>query len=453
MGYKSQKAVNSAIKRKIKCRECKTNIKIKLAEEWNRVCPSCDKIIFYSRKSDFEKAERIEQICRRCTDKKRITDNNSGLLRICPECNDKIIYKVIDSCTRANKKSSLCKSCVAKSYYKKPRMLGSKEYINNMVDKGFYFSLHGKSHLEWSKEYNIPATSFNLFAQKNINLSEGELIDFCSGYKKHLTVLENIICDKLNLSFYNKKCHNDLIYRPDFKLSDEIYMNVDGLFWHSEKVISDKLYHFNMRKDFENYGLRIFQFRADDVKNKTNILFSIANNILNKTANKIGARKTEIKIVDAETAIGFLNDNHIKGYINSNHIGLYYNNDLVSIMSYKLGKKNEQKFIKIDRFCSRINYNIVGGFSKLLKNITKDYPNFPVHYWVDLRYGTGSFLLNHGFEFKRETLGWEWTDFENTYNRLQCRANMDERKLSEKEYANEFRWVKIYDAGQRLYIK
>ena len=40
-----------------------------------------------------------------------------------------------------------------------------------------------------------------------------------------------------------------------------------------------------------------------------------------------------------------------------------------------------------------------------------------------------------------------------TYNRLRCRANMDNRKLSEKEYSEELGWERIYDAGQRLYIK
>jgi hypothetical protein len=39
------------------------------------------------------------------------------------------------------------------------------------------------------------------------------------------------------------------------------------------------------------------------------------------------------------------------------------------------------------------------------------------------------------------------------FNRLTCRANMDERELSEKEYAAEQGLFKIYDAGQAKYIK
>jgi len=52
-----------------------------------------------------------------------------------------------------------------------------------------------------------------------------------------------------------------------------------------------------------------------------------------------------------------------------------------------------------------------------------------------------------GFKLEGITLGWKWIDYKYTYNRLQCRANMDDRKLSEKEYAKERKWYKIYDAG------
>jgi len=58
-----------------------------------------------------------------------------------------------------------------------------------------------------------------------------------------------------------------------------------------------------------------------------------------------------------------------------------------------------------------------------------------------------------GFSKNKDVLGWEWTDYVKTYNRLQCRANMDDRGLSQSEHACELGWVKIYDAGQRLWIK
>ena len=91
--------------------------------------------------------------------------------------------------------------------------------------------------------------------------------------------------------------------------------------------------------------------------------------------------------------------------------------------------------------------------SKLLKSITSSGKFAKVESWVDLRYGNGVSLEKLGFKVSHETLGWKWTDFKNTYNRLKCTAKMDERELSQKEYAEELKWHKIYDAGQRLYTK
>lgn len=79
--------------------------------------------------------------------------------------------------------------------------------------------------------------------------------------------------------------------------------------------------------------------------------------------------------------------------------------------------------------------------------------DFNMKSFVLSNYGTGNFLLNQGFKLEKETLGWEWTDFKKTYNRLKCRANMDNRCLSQSEHAKELGLFKIYDAGQRLYIK
>jgi hypothetical protein len=103
--------------------------------------------------------------------------------------------------------------------------------------------------------------------------------------------------------------------------------------------------------------------------------------------------------------------------------------------------------------CSEVGTTVVGGFSKLLSYIEKITTFDSIEYWVDLRYGTGNFLLNHNFIHKKDTQGWRWTDRKNTFNRLKCTANMDERNLTEKEHASELGWSRIYDAGQRLYVK
>jgi LysM repeat protein len=334
----------------------------------------------------------------------------------------------------------------------------SNKKISSKIVNGYIKVLNGKTLPQISKEFKIPVLILQRYFKDKEKITKEEINFLSKAYSNRHTILENKIKKEINIEIYDK--FPDLIkypllkYKPDFKLNDSVYLNVDGLFWHSQNCKNDN-YHFKMRQDYELLGLRLFQFRENEVFNKLPIVKSIINNTLNKTEFKIGARETIIKKASSSEAQLFLNGNHIKGYKHAKHLGLYYQNELISLMSYKIKKnyKTKKCFLDISRFCSKINYNVIGAFNKLLKSIIEEVGEIPIYYWIDLRYEIGTFLIKNGFEVKKETLSWEWTDKKTTYNRLKCRANMDERKLSEKEYANELKWIRIYDAGQRLYVK
>jgi hypothetical protein len=104
--------------------------------------------------------------------------------------------------------------------------------------------------------------------------------------------------------------------------------------------------------------------------------------------------------------------------------------------------------VKIVRFASALNTVVVGGYSRLLKHAIQSFNITSIYTFVDLRYGDVASLESMGFVHAGTTLGWKWTDYDKTYNRLLCKANMDERNLSQKEHARELGLVKIYDAGQ-----
>jgi len=326
--------------------------------------------------------------------------------------------------------------------------LQSEENITEMMRRGRLINYFGKNINEWANLYNYSRYIPYLIKRKFSPKTEEEFIQLLNQYKKSKSLLEFYVENFLELKLFNKKANQDLPYRPDFKLTKNIFLNVDGLYWHSE-LNKEKMYHFDMRKRYEVNKLRIIQIREDELYKKSKIIKSILSHIQNKTEIKIFARKTSANIVSSKIAIPFLNENHLMGQIKSKHLGLYFEDQLVSILSFKIIKNN----LKIERFCSKLNVSVVGGFSKLLHNLslTKNFNN--VLYWADLRYGTGDYLKQLGFKKERDTLGWKWTDLRKTYNRLRCRANMDARNLSQAEYANELNWVKIYDAGQRLWVK
>jgi len=487
--YFSLRAAKNAEKEKRNCEECRSEVAlIRKNITWKRNCYICNKELIYKNKSSWKISEDNNSPCRNCSKAGRFY---SGNRRRCPVCNKELIYKSIDSATNANKHNSVCKNCSLKGIrpsdlciqkgieantgkkhskehlqkrkntlnrkYNSDSYFQSKAYKDKMFELGLITLLHGKTPHYWAEQYNVAKTAIYHWIKLHPNPTKEELITFCKNYKKGFSDIENIIANEFNLKCWDKKFdkgkYPDLLYRPDFKLSKTAALNVDGLYWHSNERQKDNKYHYNMRIEYEKRKLRIFQFREDEVKSKLPIIRSIINNNLNKTSIRIGARKCTIKKVAVDQAKEFLNKNHIKGYKASNHVGLYYKENLVCLMSYMYQNNKNGRYLKIDRFCSIINTNVMGGFSKLLSWVENNTEKLSVYYWVDLRYGTGAFLLNHRFVLEKETLGWEWTDFSCTYNRLSCRANMDERRLSQRRHAEELGWYKIYDAGQRLYIK
>lgn len=291
---------------------------------------------------------------------------------------------------------------------------------------------------------------------------EQGLLDYATNYDQHIFSTEQRLIKILedyfpNLTKYGKHPKEFSFNRfPDFRLEKNqkvLYLNIDGLFWHSEKskhslICNNKSYHLDLAKKFKQNNQVIFQFREDELINSPSIVKSIILNYLGLSL-KIYARKCQIKFVDQSTADQFLKNNHLMGPIRGRHKGLFYKGELICLMTVK--RKNNG--IDISRFCCKIETSIVGGFSKLLKSFVKELSPEFIQSYLDLRYSTGKSYHANGFIEDRTHLSWKWTDGKNTFNRLRCRANMDSRNLTQAEHAKELGWYKIYDAGQSRYVK
>lgn len=323
---------------------------------------------------------------------------------------------------------------------------------NGIIYNGEFYS-----KMDFAKKFNVSLYWFGHWIRSNPDYKDEDIATFISNFVFSKTNIETVIENSLGIKKWDKKVEGTtrdiLNYRPDFKLNDSTYLNTDGLYWHSASVIEDKKYHFNMREKYESLNLRIFQFRSDEIESKINIVKSIINNNLGRTSKRIFARKTKITIISSAQASEFYERTHLMGPGSGKYknLCLELNGEIVSCLSYRLVGRR----LVIERLSSELDTIVVGGFSRMLSYLENALVGKyeEIHYWVDLRYGVGNFLLQHGFKKDHDILSWKWTDNKATYNRLSCVANMDSRNLSEKEYAKELRWHKIYDAGQRLYIK
>jgi len=239
------------------------------------------------------------------------------------------------------------------------------------------------------------------------------------------------------------------IYIPNKNLAIEC----DGVYWHSQY---DKNYHLLKTELCEDKNIRLIHITDWLWNNKQNICKSIIDNALNRNQTIIYARKCIIKNVSNKDAKQFLNDNHIQGEINASlHIGLYYNNELVQIIS--LGKSRYKKNeYELYRMCSKLNTNVIGGFSKLLNQIKE-----PLVSYVDRALFTGIGYEKSGWikqSITPPSYSYYKQNIKLSRNQTQKHKlskllqNFDPNK-SEKQNMLDNEWLILFDCGTFKYIR
>lgn len=199
------------------------------------------------------------------------------------------------------------------------------------------------------------------------------------------------------------------IYLPDYKLAIEY----NGLFFHSDDMKTDN-YHLEKTNDCIKHDIQLIHIFEDEFIYKKEIVYSRLRNLLGKSLTKIYARKTKIGILTSKIANEFYLNNHIQGETKGEtHIGLYYGDgiidELISVMSFSLprkvtGKINENNgTYELIRFCNKINTNVIGGASKLLKFYIKNFKPLNIYSYADKRWSKGNLYEKIGFELSHES--------------------------------------------------
>jgi hypothetical protein len=242
-----------------------------------------------------------------------------------------------------------------------------------------------------------------------------------------------------------------------FVPSLSIGIEFNGLYWHSEPVLlsnnKPKNTDFLKKKEFDGQGVRLIQIFEDEWKDHQEIVKSRLSNILGKTQNKIYARKCDVRQITGSAAAKFCELYHIMGKGRSNLcFGLYYQNELISVMTFtKSNLSRKGTSWELNRFCSILNYSIVGGASRLFKAfIEYENPDSVVSY-ADNRWSNGDLYKSLGFE--RESAGTPnyWYIPRGTCQRVH-RFNLrksitDNQDLTEAELRESEGYSRIWDCG------
>ena len=264
---------------------------------------------------------------------------------------------------------------------------------------------------------------------------------------------------------YNKrigKYEVDLFF-PDKNLAIEI----NGLYWHSD-IYRNKTYHIDKKKYIESQGINLVYIWEDEINDKVKhkIILSRIKNKLG-ISNKIYARKCIIKKYsskDVKTLLRpFLNSNHLQGYCAGfGYYGLEYNNKLVELIVIGKNRKliGSSKYdYELIRLCSKCDYSIIGGFSKLIKYALNDLSIDKIYSFADLSWSSlnSSSYNTVGFNtIKITDPSYWWVSNGLRYNRLNytkaklIKLGYDKNKTEDDIMKNDRKYLKVWGPGNLL---
>lgn len=276
-------------------------------------------------------------------------------------------------------------------------------------------------------EYTIHVNDFKFLFEKDTNDSDMiELYLLLKSYDKNFKIKDNII-------------YNNYLYIKYLKL-----INNSEIFKQKNDIIDDNF-------------LIIFE---DEWINKKEIVISRLLNKLNKS-NKIFARKCEVReILDNKLIRNFLNRNHIQGFVGSKiKIGLFYGNELVSLMTFgdlrkNLGQSSVQNKYEMLRFCNKLNYNVIGGASRMVNYFIKNYKPSYILSYSDRRWGNGNLYKKIGFKLSNSIIYPNYFYIINNKREGRFKYRKDilikngfDKKMTEIDIMHKRGYYRIFDNG------
>ena len=247
--------------------------------------------------------------------------------------------------------------------------------------------------------------------------------------------------------------------------SKKLAIELDGLMWHSSyDVESDsklKWYHLEKTEECQKLGYKLIHITDEQWREKQDIVKSMIANALGQTPKKVHARKCSVIEVDTKTAREFFDSNHIQGFVGSStYLGLTYNEELVSCMAFSRIRFERLGGFEITRSATKRKTQVLGGFSKLLKEFLRDKNSTIILSYADRMYSDGNVYLQNGFKLVRTSApGYYWCDKRRSYSRHKFQKHKLKDvlgefnpELSERDnmFANGYR--RFWDCGQLTFV-
>lgn len=240
------------------------------------------------------------------------------------------------------------------------------------------------------EESNLPILSdfFSKTDECGKSYSEKELVDF----------VKSIYFDEIMENTKRIIPPKELdIYIPKIKLAIEY----NGLYWHDENHV-DKNYHLTKTNMCNKKGIDLIHVFEDDWLYKKEIVKSMIASRLGVYKEKVFARKCQIKEIEKDEAKMFFDENHLQGFAYGDlYLGLTFNDELIQCIC--INKKGwHDGNVELTRMVTKLNIQVIGGFSKLMKHIS-DYIEYEsITSYVYKAWFNGKGYTESGFKIVKE---------------------------------------------------
>lgn len=221
-----------------------------------------------------------------------------------------------------------------------------------------------------------------------------------------------------------------------------------GLYWHSSRF-KDKNYHYIKYKLCKDLGVDLITIFEDEWKHKPDIVKNILKSRMGVYDQKLYARQTSFVDLGKEY-LKFFEKYHLQG--SPNHAtricGLTFGGEVVALCALGLHHRNSN--IKVlNRLCYKPGIRVIGGASKLFKNMNEDFIT-----WSDNRWSNGNVYAKAGLYFDGViSIDYSYVMNDNKYTR-KSKQSMKKSNIgcpphiTEEEFCKNMGIYRIFDCGK-----
>lgn len=339
--------------------------------------------------------------------------------------------------------------------YKKATETVQKRYGKEHIFQSTHFSKksretflerYGVDHPSKSKiiqDKNIKkfGHKFGMHKSESPSAPEKDLINKLNELGLSLAPTRNFFDDKRQLDGYDAE--------------RKIAIEYNGLYWHCELNIPDKMYHYKKWKDCRDNGVRLYTVFADEwLLNQDKVMNYLSANI-GLFSNKLSARQTKFVGIPKNVGKNFISRFHLQGHNQSSNMyfGLCINEELLSVMSFGPHHRSSNKLV-MNRFCSKPGTLIVGGASKLIQNSWISLGKPEITTWSDNRWSNGNVYEKMGCikisDIKPDHYYTNGVKRTHKQNRKKSVIGCP-KEILEAEFNASLGWYRIWDCGKVLW--